>query len=351
MKTKILPPLTVLSLLFAANVVSAQSTIAANTLTGTAPNPTQYLGSANAYDVIFKTNGLEKMRLTTTGNLRIGQSTSTPGAKLCFNDVSDATYGTGSDGITWHSPNPLSFGIYKTAGTWTSPNFQQLQLSWTTGIILNPGTLYAKSYVDIQGNGLRVSSGVVGIGTYTVAPGYLLELKGGPTIDGSIKAIDATSAFYAVELKRSAGRLGYPDIWGDGTHPLVIAAKVDGTGTTLFSGNVGIGTPFTGNTEQYKLAVNGKIGAKAIKVEITSDAWSDYVFDEKYKFKSIHELEDFIKKYKHLPNVPSAAEVEKDGIDMATMDATLLAKIEELSLYIIEQNKRIEALEQQNTCK
>jgi len=103
-------------------------------------------------------------------------------------------------------------------------------------------------------------------------------------------------------------------------------------------GNVGIGTTVTNG---YKLAVNGTIGARAVIVETAT--WSDYVFEKNYKLKTIPELEAFINTNKHLPNVPSACEVEEKGIDIATMDATLLAKIEELSLYIIEQNKKLEA--------
>lgn len=99
-----------------------------------------------------------------TGNLGIG--TITPGAKLSFPNL-DAS--TSADGITWYNPGPLQYGIYKTSGTWTAPNYQQLKLSWETGIVLAPGTLYGKSYVDIQGVGLRVSSGNVGIGTATPA--------------------------------------------------------------------------------------------------------------------------------------------------------------------------------------
>ncbi len=122
------------------------------------------------------------------------------------------------------------------------------------------------------------------------------------------------------------------------------------------AGNVGIGVKWQtmyNNSPGYKLAVNGTIGARAIVVETSSGEWSDYVFEKNYKLKTIPELEAFINTNKHLPNVPSACEVEEKGIDIATMDATLLAKIEELSLYIIEQNKKLEAqnkeLKVQNT--
>ena len=96
----------------------------------------------------------------------------------------------------------------------------------------------------------------------------------------------------------------------------------------------------------YKLYVQtGILTEKLVVAVANSIYWADYVFDKNYKLMPIHELEAFIKDNKHLPNVPSANEVVKSGIDVAKMDAKLLEKIEELTLYIIEQNKRIEALE------
>ena len=96
----------------------------------------------------------------------------------------------------------------------------------------------------------------------------------------------------------------------------------------------------------YKLYVQTGILTEKVKVAVVNSInWADYVFDETYKLKSLQEVETYIKTNKHLPNVPSAHEVVKNGIDVATMDAKLLEKIEELTLYIIEQNKRIEALE------
>ncbi len=105
-------------------------------------------------------------------------------------------------------------------------------------------------------------------------------------------------------------------------------------------GNVGIGTS---NTFGYKLAVNGTIGAKEVKVENTS-AWPDYVFSDNYKLNDLNEIENFVKENKHLPDIPSAREVEENGIQLGEMDAKLLQKIEELTLYMIEQNKKTETL-------
>lgn len=130
--------------------------------------------------------------------------------------------------------------------------------------------------------------------------------------------------------------------------PLLINFRINNSTKMVINkdGSIGIGTLLTNNPNGHKLAVNGSIGAKAVRVEVsTSVTWADYVFDKKYKLKSIKELDAYVKTYKHLPNIPSASEVEKDGIDVATMDAKLLEKIEELTLYIIELNKRIELLE------
>jgi hypothetical protein len=104
------------------------------------------------------------------------------------------------------------------------------------------------------------------------------------------------------------------------------------------SGNVGIGT--TNPTE--KLAVNGTIKAKEVKVETN---WSDFVFEDDYKLQSLNEVESFIKENKHLPDIPSKAEVKENGVSLGEMDAKLLQKIEELTLYIINQEKRIKELE------
>lgn len=95
----------------------------------------------------------------------------------------------------------------------------------------------------------------------------------------------------------------------------------------------------------YKLFVEQGILTEKLKVAIkTSAQWSDYVFDDKYDLKPLHEVESFIKSNRHLPSVPSAEDVVKEGIDMATMDATLLQKIEELTLYAIQQQKEIDEL-------
>lgn len=133
--------------------------------------------------------------------------------------------------------------------------------------------------------------------------------------------------------------------------PMVINAKNNryfqsvGLGTAgngYFGGNVGIGT--TSPTE--KLSVNGNIRSK--KLIITQTGWSDYVFDSSYCLNPLTEVEQFIKINKHLPDIPSAKEVKKEGIDVGENQALLLKRIEELTLYMIEIQKGQKALEEKN---
>lgn len=107
-------------------------------------------------------------------------------------------------------------------------------------------------------------------------------------------------------------------------------------------GNVAIGTE---DARGFKLAVAGKMIAEKIVVKTYSN-WPDYVFDADYKLPSLTELENYITAHKHLPDIPSAKEVETNGLDLGEMNAKLLQKVEELSLYIIELNKRNIVLEQ-----
>lgn len=103
----------------------------------------------------------------------------------------------------------------------------------------------------------------------------------------------------------------------------------------LANGNVGIGTA----APQAKLAVNGNILAKEVKVK-TDITVPDYVFEEGYELPDLKELEAYVKQNKHLPEVPSAAEIERDGLDLAAMNLLLLKKVEELTLLLIKKDKK-----------
>jgi hypothetical protein len=103
-------------------------------------------------------------------------------------------------------------------------------------------------------------------------------------------------------------------------------------------GNVGIGT----DSPDYELDVNGTIRAKEIKVET---GWSDFVFADDYNLMPLDKLERHIKVNNSLPGIPTEKEVLENGVSLGDMQAKLLEKVEELTLYVIEQNKKISELE------
>ena len=113
--------------------------------------------------------------------------------------------------------------------------------------------------------------------------------------------------------------------------------------SAFFEGNVGIGID---NTKGYKLAVEGKIRATEIKVEALP--WPDFVFEDGYELRTLEETEQFINENKHLPDLPKESEVLENGINLGKMDAKLLQKIEELTLYMIEMNKELKIVQEKN---
>ena len=123
--------------------------------------------------------------------------------------------------------------------------------------------------------------------------------------------------------------------------------------SVLNSGQVAIGSGLVTGAQPmpagYLLYVQQGILTEKLKVANSTDAanWSDFVFKKDYKLMSLNNLETYVKANSHLPEIPSAAEVAKDGIDVAGMDAKLLQKIEELTLYVIQQQKEIDVLKNQ----
>lgn len=139
-------------------------------------------------------------------------------------------------------------------------------------------------------------------------------------------------------------RLGYNTeyswIQSHGSKPLFINEYGNNTVLNRLDGNVGIG--ILNPTD--KLSVNGNIRAREIKVENTN--WPDYVFTAGHKLRSLPEVERFISDNQHLPEVPSAEEVREKGINLGEINAVLLKKIEELTLYLIEKDKEDKALKE-----
>lgn len=128
---------------------------------------------------------------------------------------------------------------------------------------------------------------------------------------------------YSLQLEGNSNSLGFMSKL-NGNNPNLVITQ---------TGNIGINT----STPNEKLSVNGKIRAQEIKVETAN--WPDYVFADDYKLMSLAELEKYVVQHKHLPEIPTANDVEKNGIDLGEMNKLLLKKIEELTLYLIEIKK------------
>ncbi|WP_210420731.1 hypothetical protein [Chitinophaga sp. XS-30] len=173
---------------------------------------------------------------------------------------------------------------------------------------------------------------------------------------GSTNGTKVGALYFTNTLNQSDAHRQIAGIWaenaGNPTYPalsggrIVFMAKAYGGGTQhkmMFDekGNLALGTS---NPYNYKLAVEGIIGAR--KVKVTQQTWADFVFKPGYALPTLQELSDYIREHQHLPGIPSEAEVLADGIDLGEMNKKLLQKIEELTLHVIDLNERLKALEQ-----
>lgn len=140
----------------------------------------------------------------------------------------------------------------------------------------------------------------------------------------------------------------------DGNASLAFGLVIDsngrlGIGTSIptaplhVTGNVVFGSSAISPATGYKVSIDGKVICEEMRVQLNA-AWPDYVFAKNYRLKSLGELEYFISQNNHLPNMPSAKEVEKSGFDVGDMNKRLLEKVEELTLYVIQLKKEIDAL-------
>lgn len=113
------------------------------------------------------------------------------------------------------------------------------------------------------------------------------------------------------------------------------------------TGQVSIGG--TRKATSYNLCVNGEVICTELTINDDLDNWPDYVFEDNYKLLSLSEVKKFISANKHLPNIPSAAEIGKKGIEVGDMNKRLMEKIEELTLYVIQLQEQVDELKKKQT--
>lgn len=200
-----------------------------------------------------------------------------------------------------------------------------INTNWDIANNVDGGTVYLGAKVDMQ-QSLRIGAAGSPISFNT-------SIEVDPSLQNNSNAIKVNTSNPSVKVL-SVFR-------NDSKNTFVVY----GDGKT----QIGVGQPKVGGSAaNAMLSVDGLILAKEVKIAIANTHWADYVFDKKYNLMSLKDLEIFISKNKHLPDVPSNTEVENNGIDVIEMNATLLKKVEELTLYLLEQNKRIEKLEKEN---
>ncbi|MEW2921815.1 fibronectin type III domain-containing protein [Muricauda sp. ANG21] len=162
--------------------------------------------------------------------------------------------------------------------------------------------------------------------------------------DFTVFAEDAagnTSAVSNTETVNTSAGTGIVDYTSENANLIT----VDWTARDLFADrNVGIGTT---DTQGYRLAVAGNVIAEGVKVELQGN-WPDFVFTDDFNLLDLTEVKKFIEEHGHLPNIPSAEQVQEEGIDLGAMNAKLLQKIEELTLYILSQEEEIKSLKEEN---
>jgi hypothetical protein len=271
-------------------------------------NGPTWLGTANLHQPVNVFGTLNVTDKTTLGNTTLG-TTDVNGNMMMHNDVFvDGTTWLGSTNVGGAS-NPKSMNVYG-----------QTVLNGNLFV----GTPQAPTQLNVDGgvflhNNLRVDQattmiGQTQIGDATHHPGFFTN---GP------------SNFGTPQLGQEFNVYGFATLHNS-------VAIEDG---------LRIGTVNVNATKwpQYKLWVQKGIVSEDYVIAPTSE-WADFVFNEGYKLPSLKELETYIKTNKHLPQIPTQTEVEKDGYSMRQLNSTLLQKVEELTLYTIEQDKKLEAL-------
>ncbi len=325
------------------NTVMAQATEDTNTITSGS-----YLGTANDFDVVFKRYGVPA-GLISVGEVAFGN-----------NAVAGSTgVAVGADASAGGSG--VSIGAY--AGG-QSTNFGGVYVGEGAGAESTGETSVFIGYDSGWGNTAGMSVGVGYFAGYSMLGGVNVAIgaTAGAGADGEYNVLMGTSAGMGLTGDRNI-IIGHPAMNLEIDNQLIINNEGSESNPLIwgdfaanelkFNGKVGIGYGF-GNypddadgvdTSGYNLFVKGGMLTEEVRINMES-GWADYVFHKDYNLKPLSEVEQFINENGHLPNVPSACQIDEQGIELGNMAKIQQEKIEELTLYIIQQNKTNQAQNQ-----
>ena len=258
---------------------------------------------------------------------------------------------TGNVGIGSTSPQ-TNLDVYLTSST-TATNTGVQITGWGNMIGATRDLLAIRSIItgfNVRNEFVVNNNGRVGIGVHPNAQGWFGHINLQTDNTSALNLIALTTNTQSSKIlfsNTSSPRHMIADDYT--TQNLLIQPGIGGAGSNilhvkgrLLIGNTTNNSVPNGSTLDWKMAVDGNIVAKKCVVQINQ--WSDDVFGESYKLTPLTEVEQFIKENKHLPEIPSEAEVCKEGVSLGEMNNLLLRKIEELTLHIIAQQKQIDEL-------
>lgn len=223
------------------------------------------------------------------------------------------TENPGNSWISLNSSNGNKFFLHN------SSNGNNLEFATLTGGVMNWQALS----INKNGN--------VGIGTIDAQSKlHVVGMNHGGQVQFQFSSTTKRMGIRAYKDTGGEYMLFYTDVPAS-QFPLIINAN---------TGRVGIGTM----NPSHALSVNG--GIKAREVVVSNSGWADYVFDKDYKLIPLSEVEKFVEANNHLPNIPSAQDIETQGISVGDMQRLQMEKIEELTLHLIEKDKQIQSLEE-----
>lgn len=355
---------------------------------GNNADSTDFIGTINDCDLRIRSNNNERMRITRDGKIGIGIQNPTKGFEVNKTSLfSQQLFMTGLDTIQGHNEEQILYlsndgqlkkgdlksltsALYKPVACLTDGNGNSPSPTWSNGlnklysncpkVNVGIGTASPLLKLDVRGHAasryLRVgntptltndnilikgygatgSRALLSIGEYQGAEEKRLELKS----DGSLEIF---------HFEQNHAWTGNP-ISAFHENELIMELNSDGT---LFSKAIEIN--HTGQEIPLVVRINGEEILqlendgllRSRKIRIDLENWADFVFEENYNLMPLSDLKTYISKNKHLPEIPSEEEIVEDGLDLAQMNKLLMKKIEELTLYLLEQNDKTEDLQKE----